>query len=73
MKWITLTEYVDLATGEVIEKADAEKNYYIVRFKKKHKRHERKPIGFTTFTYECRRKCPQGELFGGTGAKIHHK
>lgn len=56
-KWVTITEYVDLETGEVIPKATMEREYYKVRSTPKYEENENYRI--RKYTTECRRNGQQ--------------
>lgn len=65
IKWTTKSEYVDIDTGEKLDKELVEKQYIIIK-KKKHSE-KYKSTGTTTITNECRLarepKRTQGKLF----------
>lgn len=67
--WISKTTYIDIDTGEVIEKRTKEetrqeiKNKYIIIKIIKHAETEKhRPRGTIEYTIKCKRN-PQGELF----------
>ena len=54
-KWVTIVEYVDIETGEIITKSVFEREYY--KTGKKHKKYnENEKFRITTLQFECRRK-----------------
>lgn len=67
-KWITISEYVDLLTGEIITKSKYEREYYKIRSSKKIEiketiiKREVKTYGYVKYTTECRKK-QQLQLF----------
>lgn len=68
LKWITIKEYVDEETGEVLNSKQAEKSYIIKRKIKKHdirkEYHNREltELGITTITNICTRHGRQQEF-----------
>lgn len=60
-KWITISEYVDLLTGEIITKSLYEREYYKIRTTKKVEikeviiKREIKKYGYVKYTNECRK------------------
>lgn len=64
MKWITLRQFVDLETGEVLHQIT--EGYSIVKKISRTtyvKNNEKRKFGFTTITYGIRKKNAQGKLF----------
>jgi len=54
VKWYTVTEYVDVETGEIITKSEYERNYYATGIIQKTTEKNHK-YGITKITKECRR------------------
>jgi len=52
IKWYTMTEYVDIETGELISKSEYEKNYYKIKNNKKIEITENH--GIIKYITECR-------------------
>lgn len=59
-RWITITTYVDVETGEVITKSEYERKYYKVKTNKKTEENEKYRI--KKFEHECR-ETRQGNLW----------
>lgn len=58
LKWITLTEYVDVETGEILTKSEKERSYYTTG--KSHKKiEENGNYRIKKYIYECRRNGQQ--------------
>jgi hypothetical protein len=53
-KWYTISEYVDIETGEIINKLKHSKEYYTIKKTKKIEIHEN--YGTIKYIYECRNK-----------------
>lgn len=65
IKWKTISTYIDVDTGEIIEKEIAQEQYTIIHKNKKHNVHRK--TGITTITYECRKnKYKQRNIFETT-------
>lgn len=67
-KWYTESEYVNLETGEQINKNEIENNYIIIRKKIKYEINNRgynntEQIGIRKIINECRTKPKQGTIF----------
>lgn len=60
MKWITITEYIDVETGEIITKSEYERNYIKLKSTKKFEITEK--YGITNYQIECQ-KSKQTKLF----------
>lgn len=60
-KWITVTEYVDNQTGEMLTKKEVEKNYIITK-KHKHATIENN-TGYIKWTKECTRNGKQQKIW----------
>ena len=53
-RWVTISEYVDIETGELITKSKYEREYYMIKKTKKVTENDKYRI--ITFTNECRPK-----------------
>ena len=53
LKWFTISEYVDIETGELINRNQYEKDYYKIKITKKIEFNENN--GITKYITECRR------------------
>lgn len=62
-KWTTVSEYVDIDTGEVLNKEQVKEQYTIIKKNKKTKLYEQQQHGLITITNECKRRPTQGTFW----------
>lgn len=56
LKWFTVSEYVDIETGELIPKSEIENGIYYIKNKtKSHEINEQQNYGIRKFINECKR------------------